>query len=334
MDHVLERSKSSKQSELSSSFLKNVKAKLGKVMSKLILHEAVPVKITESPFLQLVLQVPAKVGKLVNCPSTYEVIGVYLEDKYKKIQIWEERGVTITCDGWKGTANQYIVSFLIYSTRGTIFKKSIDASSVTSRTVEYYFGLMDKMVNEIDEEFVVQVVTDNKAAIKSIGHMLMQKRRHLYWSVCSAYCLDLILEEIGYLMKLIKKMSMKKLKAKLFHLVLGIIKTVKAQSNEDSVQLSTSSDGDGSSSRSLATNENEISELSSQSSHSYQPNAFYPPYFGHNSSYESFGYHLPHHMFPTNDASHGSILPHFAYNVMLFSHGMGGDRNQGNDENR
>ncbi|KAK5833340.1 hypothetical protein PVK06_017165 [Gossypium arboreum] len=81
----------------------------------------------------------------------------------------------------------------------------------------------------------------------------------------------------------------------------------------------------GSSSRSLATNENEISESSSQSSHSYQPNAFYPPYFGHNSSYGSFSYHLLHHMFPTNDASHGSIPPHFAYSVMPFSHGTGGD---------
>ncbi|MBA0730776.1 hypothetical protein Golax_020389, partial [Gossypium laxum] len=61
----------------------------------------------------------------------------------------------------------------------------------------YYFGLMDKMVDEIGEEFVVLVVTDNEAAIKAGGHMLMQKRRHLYWSTCSTHCLNLILEEIG-----------------------------------------------------------------------------------------------------------------------------------------
>ncbi|MBA0653115.1 hypothetical protein Goklo_020319 [Gossypium klotzschianum] len=150
-------------------------------------------------------KIATEVGKLVRGPSTYEVTGVYLEDEYKEIQewvnsfrpIWEERGVTIMCDGWKGTTNQYIINFLIYSTRGIVFKKFIDASSVTSCIAEYYFGLMEKMVDEIGEEFVVLVVTDNKAAINAGGHMLMQKRRHLYWSACSAHCLNLILEEIG-----------------------------------------------------------------------------------------------------------------------------------------
>ncbi|KAA3466508.1 WEB family protein [Gossypium australe] len=78
-------------------------------------------------------------------------------------------------------------NIIVKNTRGTVFKKSIDASNVTSSTAEYYFGLMDKMVNEIDEEFVVQVVTDNESAIKGSGHMLMQKRRHLYWSACFAH---------------------------------------------------------------------------------------------------------------------------------------------------
>ncbi|MBA0786346.1 hypothetical protein Gotri_006698 [Gossypium trilobum] len=101
------------------------------------------------------------------------------------------------CDGWKGARNQHIINFLIYSPRGIIFKKSIDASSVTSRTAEYYFNIMDKIVDEIGEEFIVQFVTNNKAAIKTGGKMLIQKRRHLYWSACFAHCLDLILEETG-----------------------------------------------------------------------------------------------------------------------------------------
>ncbi|KAK5824586.1 hypothetical protein PVK06_019367 [Gossypium arboreum] len=86
MDPVLERSKSLKQLKLTTSFLKNEKAKLGKTMSKLILHEALPARIAESPFLQPVLQVAAEVGKSVTGPSAYEVTGVYLEKEYKEIQ--------------------------------------------------------------------------------------------------------------------------------------------------------------------------------------------------------------------------------------------------------
>ncbi|KAG8478628.1 hypothetical protein CXB51_028500 [Gossypium anomalum] len=144
MDPVLERSKSLKQPKLITSFLKNANAKLGKAMSKLILHEALPARITESPFLQLVRQVSAKVGKLVRGLSAYEVTRVYLEEEYKEIQ---------ECP------------------RGTIFKKSIDASSVTSRTVEYYFNITDKMVDEIGEEFIVQFVTNNEVTIKTIDYM-------------------------------------------------------------------------------------------------------------------------------------------------------------------
>ncbi|KAK9008369.1 hypothetical protein V6N11_075267 [Hibiscus sabdariffa] len=202
MDLVLERSKSLKQPKLTTSFFKNDKAKLGRAISKLILHEALPARIAESPFLPPVLQVAAEIGKSVKGPSAYEVTGVYLDEEYKEIQewvngfkpIWKERGVTLMCDGWKGTRNQHIINFLVYSPRGTIFKKSIDASSVTSRTAEYYFGIMDEIVDEIGEEYIVQVVTDNEAAD---GQMLMQKRSHLYWSACSAHCLDLILKEIG-----------------------------------------------------------------------------------------------------------------------------------------
>ncbi|MBA0782724.1 hypothetical protein Gotri_000562 [Gossypium trilobum] len=174
-------------------------------MSKLILHEALPARIAESQFLQPVLQVAIEVGKSVRGPSTYEVTGVYLEEEYKEIQewvnafkpIWEERGVTIMCDGWKWTRNQHIIKFLIYSPRGTIFKNSIDASSVTSRTAKYYFNIMEKMVDKIGEEFFIQFVIDNEAAIKVGGKILMQKRRLLYWLGRSAHCLDLILEEFG-----------------------------------------------------------------------------------------------------------------------------------------
>ncbi|KAK5824519.1 hypothetical protein PVK06_019294 [Gossypium arboreum] len=119
-------------------------------MSKLILHEALPARIAESPFLQPVFQVAAEVEKSIRGPLAYKVTGVYLEEEYNTIKewvnafkpIWEKRGVIIMCDGWKGTRNQHIINFLIYSPR------------------------------------------DNEAAVKAGGKILMQKRRHLY---CNFY---------------------------------------------------------------------------------------------------------------------------------------------------
>ncbi|XP_039017081.1 uncharacterized protein LOC120147907 [Hibiscus syriacus] len=53
------------------------------------------------------------------------------------------------------------------------------------------------MVEEVGEENVVQVVTDNASAYVKAGKLLEAKRPHLYWTPCAAHCLDLMLEDIG-----------------------------------------------------------------------------------------------------------------------------------------
>ena len=65
---------------------------------------------------------------------------------------------------------------------------------------------MDKVVDEVGEQNVVQVVTDNEASFKAVGHLLMEKREHLFWSSCAAHCIDLMLEDIGS-MKSVKELN-------------------------------------------------------------------------------------------------------------------------------
>lgn len=55
--------------------------------------------------------------------------------------------------------------------------------------------MIDDVVEEIGEENVVQVVTDNAANYKAAGELLMEKRPHLYWTPCAAHCIDLMLED-------------------------------------------------------------------------------------------------------------------------------------------
>lgn len=52
-------------------------------------------------------------------------------------------------------------------------------------------------MKEIDPEKVVQMVTDNEAAIKLGEKKLMQKFSNLHWTACSAHCIDMILENMG-----------------------------------------------------------------------------------------------------------------------------------------
>jgi len=53
------------------------------------------------------------------------------------------------CDGWTNRINHmHIMNFLVYYSHGTVFLKSIDVSDVASRNTEYYFNLLDKIVEE------------------------------------------------------------------------------------------------------------------------------------------------------------------------------------------
>jgi hypothetical protein len=108
--------------------------------------------------------------------------------------VWKKTGCTIMTDGWTGRRRRTILNFLVNSPKGTVFLKSIDASDIT-KTADKVFKMMDKVVDEIGEENVVQVVTDNATNYKAAGELLMQKCKHLYWTPCAAHCIDFMLED-------------------------------------------------------------------------------------------------------------------------------------------
>ncbi|XP_017618198.1 uncharacterized protein LOC108462809 [Gossypium arboreum] len=152
------------------------------------------------------IQVSIEVGQGVKLPTPYEISDVYLESEYQRVRDWvnglkthwKELGATLMCDGWTNSLNQmHIINFLVYCSKGTIFWKSVDASSVRSRDAEFYYSLLDSVVEEIGENYIIQIVTDNEAAMKAAGKKIMLKRKHLYWTSCAAHCLDLCLEDIG-----------------------------------------------------------------------------------------------------------------------------------------
>ena len=58
------------------------------------------------------------------------------------------------------------------------------------------FKYLDEVVEEIGEENVVQVITDNASNYVNAGMRLMEKRSRLWWTPCVAHCIDLMLEDI------------------------------------------------------------------------------------------------------------------------------------------
>ena len=109
-------------------------------------------------------------------------------------------------DGWTSRTNRTLINFLVNCPSGTMFVKSIDASSFM-KTGEKTFELLDAFVEQIGEANVVQVVSDNGSNNVLVGKLLEAKRPNLYWIPCATRCLDLILEDIGKIPKIAKTLE-------------------------------------------------------------------------------------------------------------------------------
>ncbi|XP_043702361.1 uncharacterized protein LOC122652633 isoform X2 [Telopea speciosissima] len=120
-------------------------------------------------------------------------------DMKKKYEIhWKQYGCTLICKGWTDKRGSHFINFLVNCPEGTYFMGSIDASSYI-QDANMLFQLIDSKVEEIGEDYVVQVITDNTTNYKAAGTLLLQKRTRLYWTPCVAHCLDLMLKDIGNL---------------------------------------------------------------------------------------------------------------------------------------
>jgi thioredoxin-like negative regulator of GroEL len=71
----------------------------------------------------------------------------------------------------------------------------VDASSEVADAV-MLADLLEKQIEKVGKEYVVQIVMDNGANFKAAGRILMERILTLFWTPCVAHCLDL-LEDIG-----------------------------------------------------------------------------------------------------------------------------------------
>ncbi|XP_042466280.1 uncharacterized protein LOC122048825 [Zingiber officinale] len=125
-----------------------------------------------------------------------EVDGINLI--YEEHKGMEKYGCTIMSDGWTDGKNRSSINFLVNSPANTFFLKSIDASTST-KNGELIFKYLDVVVDEVGEENVIQIVTDNASNCIKVGEKIIETRHRIWWTPYAAHCIDLMLEDIAKL---------------------------------------------------------------------------------------------------------------------------------------
>ncbi|KAF7825683.1 zf-BED domain-containing protein/DUF659 domain-containing protein/Dimer_Tnp_hAT domain-containing protein [Senna tora] len=192
----------STQSPISQLSKEDLREEASRQIARFFYTSAIPLNCVKNPEFEKMCLMIAKHGPGFKPPTFHEVREKFLKQEVEETKNlieehkldWKIKGCSIMSNGWTDKKRRSIVNFLVNSPKGTVFLSSRDVSDV-SKTAEKIFEMLDEIVEQVGEENVVQVITDNATNYKVAGQMLMEKRRRLFWTPCAAHCIDLMLED-------------------------------------------------------------------------------------------------------------------------------------------
>ncbi|KAL0210573.1 hypothetical protein RCL1_005009 [Eukaryota sp. TZLM3-RCL] len=130
----------------------------------------------DSELFQNVIAAFIKAGPSYKPPSAYQLSTTLLDKAVDKIDsqlvpFKEELGLvpgTLVSDGWKKTNKVPLLNVLIATEHGSCFVDNVDTFG-KSKTAGYVAEVIIDHLNKVEEQNVIQVITDNASECKAAG---------------------------------------------------------------------------------------------------------------------------------------------------------------------
>jgi len=147
---------------------------------------AVPFNACDNDEFKQMCEAIGQFGAGFELPTMFDLRGRFLVEEY---------GCSVMTDAWSDKKRRSIINVCTNCAEGTNFVTSKEVSDV-SHTSEVIFELVDKAIEDIGEDDVVQVVTDNAFNNMGAKKLLKEKRPHIYWTSCATHTINLMLQGI------------------------------------------------------------------------------------------------------------------------------------------
>ncbi|KAJ4836008.1 hypothetical protein Tsubulata_033309 [Turnera subulata] len=169
---------------------------------KFFYHAGVPFQAANSLYFHKMLEAVGQYGQDLIGPRSQLISGRSLHEEIATIRnylveykaSWAITGCSVMADSWTDIEGKTLINLLVSCPHGIYFVGSVDASDIVEDALSL-FKLLDKVVEEMGEENVVQVITENTPSYEAAGKMLEERRRNLFWTPCASYCIDRIFED-------------------------------------------------------------------------------------------------------------------------------------------
>ncbi|KAJ6343817.1 hypothetical protein OIU76_005546 [Salix suchowensis] len=194
-----------RQTKAKMGFEKKARKEVISAICKFFYHAGLPSNAANSPYFHKMLELVGQYGPGLQGPSSRLICGRFLQDEITTIKEYQEEfraswtitGCSIVLDSWNDLQGRTSINLLVCCPRGVYFVSSVDATDIIEDAASL-FKLLDKVVEEIGEENVVQVITKNtiQYVIKSlepVARVLQkidsdetQSIAHIYNDMCRA----------------------------------------------------------------------------------------------------------------------------------------------------
>ncbi|XP_038695445.1 uncharacterized protein LOC119992724 [Tripterygium wilfordii] len=147
-----------------------------------------------------------KFGPGLPMPSRYRLGGPCLKAEVVRVKNSLKKhedeyaisSCSIITDAWTDRKRMSIMNLCVHCREGISFISSREDSDA-SHTGTYIFDYVDKCIEDVGQEKVVQVVTDNASNNMAAASLMEKKRPNLFWTFCAAHTVNLMVETIGKL---------------------------------------------------------------------------------------------------------------------------------------
>ncbi|XP_068669482.1 uncharacterized protein [Aristolochia californica] len=171
-------------------------------VGRFLYDAGIPLDAVNSVYFQRMVDAIASAGPGLEGPTYHDLRGCILKNSIEEANnileqykvMWGRTGCSIMADEWTTSNSRVLMNFLIYCPEGTMFLKSVDASDIVE-SADALYELLKQVVEEVGIKNVIQVITNNTGIHVIAGKRLTETFPTMFWTPCTARCVNMILEE-------------------------------------------------------------------------------------------------------------------------------------------
>ena len=103
-------------------------------------------------------------------------------------------GASLAVGGWSNVINWPLFNAMFVTSTSKQFLGSIDITRF-QKTTEYQTSIMERFIEEVGSQNIVQICIDNASSMKSVVEIVMQKYPYVYFQGCVVHAMNLLLED-------------------------------------------------------------------------------------------------------------------------------------------